>query len=36
GTMRKLLDVSKLHSLGWKEKYSLEDGIRSVYERYVD
>jgi GDP-L-fucose synthase len=26
------LDVSKLHSFGWKHKISLEDGIRSVYE----
>lgn len=32
GTPRKLLDVGKLHSLGWKAKISLEEGIRSVYE----
>jgi len=32
GTPRKLLDVSKLHTLGWKHKINLEDGIRSVYE----
>ena len=31
GTPRKLMDVSKLHSLGWKHKIELEDGIRSVY-----
>ncbi len=32
GTPRKLMNVSKLHSLGWKHKISLEDGIKSVYE----
>lgn len=31
GTPRKLMDVSKLHSLGWKHKYELEEGIRRVY-----
>ncbi|TZE83078.1 GDP-L-fucose synthase [Calorimonas adulescens] len=34
GTPRKLLDVSKLHSLGWIHKIKLEDGIREVYEWY--
>ncbi|MBA3704982.1 MAG: GDP-L-fucose synthase [Bacteroidetes bacterium] len=32
GTPRKLMDVSKLHSFGWKHKINLEEGIRSVYE----
>lgn len=32
GTPRKLLDVSKIHSLGWKYKIGLEEGIRMVYE----
>lgn len=32
GTPKKLLDVSKLHSLGWHHKIELEEGIRSVYE----
>jgi GDP-L-fucose synthase len=32
GTPRKLMDVRKLHSFGWKHKISLEEGIRSVYE----
>jgi GDP-L-fucose synthase len=32
GTPRKLMDVSKLHQLGWKHKIGLEEGIRSVYE----
>jgi GDP-L-fucose synthase len=35
GTMRKLLDVSKLEKLGWKSKIELEDGVRKVYEGYV-
>ncbi|MCP9749905.1 GDP-L-fucose synthase [Ferruginibacter sp. HRS2-29] len=34
GTMRKLMDVSKLSTLGWKYSIDLEDGIRSVYEGY--
>jgi GDP-L-fucose synthase len=32
GTPRKLMDVSKLHGLGWKARIGLESGIRSVYE----
>jgi GDP-L-fucose synthase len=32
GTPRKLMDVSKLHSFGWKHKIELEEGIRNVYE----
>jgi len=32
GTPRKLMDVNKLHSLGWKHKINLEEGIRAVYE----
>lgn len=35
GTPRKLLDVSRLHALGWRAKISLEEGIRSTYEWYV-
>jgi GDP-L-fucose synthase len=35
GTMKKLTDVSKLHSLGWKHKMELEDGIKTVYEWYL-
>jgi GDP-L-fucose synthase len=34
GTFRKLLDVSKINNLGWKEKINLEAGITSVYKRY--
>lgn len=34
GTFRKLLDVTKIHSLGWKEKVSLEEGISMVYKLY--
>jgi GDP-L-fucose synthase len=34
GTPRKLMDVSFLHSLGWKHSIALEDGIRMVYEDF--
>lgn len=34
GTPRKLMDVSKLHNLGWKAKIQLEDGIREVYTEH--
>jgi GDP-L-fucose synthase len=30
------MDVSRLSSLGWKAKISLEDGIRKVYEEVKD
>ena len=33
--MKKLTDVSKLNSLGWKHKVELEDGIRTMYEWYL-
>ncbi|KAA8665325.1 GDP-L-fucose synthase [Clostridium sp. HV4-5-A1G] len=36
GTPRKLLDVSKLNSLGWKYNIELEDGIKSSYEWFVE
>jgi GDP-L-fucose synthase len=36
GTMRKLLDVSKLNQLNWKHKITLEGGIKEVYINYVD
>ncbi|MBK2257751.1 GDP-L-fucose synthase family protein [Francisella philomiragia] len=35
GTMVKLTDPSKLHSLGWKHKVELEDGIRKIYDWYL-
>ncbi len=35
GTPRKLMDVSKLHSFGWKAKIGLEEGIRAVYDAYA-
>lgn len=34
GTPRKLMDVSYLHSLGWKHKIDLEEGIKLVYEEF--
>lgn len=35
GTMRKLTDPTKLHSLGWQHSVELPDGIRKMYEWYV-
>ncbi len=32
GTPRKLMDVSKINSLGWQASFSLEDGIKMVYD----
>ena len=36
GTPQKLLDVTKLNSLGWKAKISLKDGIEQTYDWYQD
>lgn len=36
GTPRKLLDVSKLHTLGWHHTTELKDGIEKTYRWYVD
>lgn len=35
GTPRKLLDVSKLHRLGWRHKIGLVEGLRSTYEAFA-
>jgi GDP-L-fucose synthase len=35
GTPRKLMDVSKMKSMGWQARISLEEGIRSVYTGYL-
>lgn len=35
GTPRKLLDVSRIHDLGWQHSIDLEDGIEETYEWYV-
>jgi GDP-L-fucose synthase len=34
GTPRKLMNVGRLHSLGWKHSIELRDGITSVYEEF--
>jgi GDP-L-fucose synthase len=35
GTPRKLLDVSRLHALGWRHRIPLPEGIRSAYRWYL-
>ena len=35
GTPRKLMDVSKIHQLGWKAEIELRDGVERVYEEFV-
>ncbi|MBO6056854.1 MAG: GDP-L-fucose synthase [Bacteroidales bacterium] len=34
GTMRKLIDVSKLHSLGWHHKVEIADGVQKLFDWY--
>jgi len=34
GTPRKLMDVSRINSMGWKASISMEEGIRGVYDHY--
>lgn len=34
GTMRKLIDVSKLHSLGWHHKVEIEEGVQRLFDWY--
>jgi len=36
GTPRKLMDVSKLHALGWKHKTRLEEGISLAYKDFLN
>jgi len=35
GSPRKLLDVTRLHALGWRHKISLADGIQSTYDWFL-
>ena len=36
GTMRKLVDVSKINSLGWKHSIEIEEGVSKIYTWYID
>jgi GDP-L-fucose synthase len=35
GTPRKLMNVDKLHNLGWKHQIELQDGIKAVYADFA-
>ena len=35
GTPRKLLDVTKIHGMGWKPKVSMEEGIGLAYDWFL-
>ena len=35
GTPRKLMDISKMHYLGWKHKVELEEGIQKTYDWFL-
>ncbi|MCU7554440.1 GDP-L-fucose synthase [Alteromonas sp. ASW11-19] len=36
GTPRKLMDVSRLHALGWQHTYSLEEGLMNAYQWFLN
>lgn len=36
GTPRKLLDVTRLHTIGWRHTIDLPDGIKSTYQWFLD
>lgn len=36
GTPRKLMDISRLHKLGWKHKVGLKEGIEKIYEWFLN
>ncbi|OGY99867.1 MAG: GDP-fucose synthetase [Candidatus Liptonbacteria bacterium RIFCSPLOWO2_01_FULL_52_25] len=36
GTPRKLLDVSRIHALGWRHKIDLEEGAKMLYDYFVE
>lgn len=36
GTMRKLTDVSKLHGMGWHHKVEIDEGVRRLFDWYVN
>jgi len=36
GTPQKLLDMAKMHELGWKHKVGFEEGVKKLYKWYLD
>ena len=36
GVLRKVSDLSKINSLGWKAKTTLKEGINIIYQSYIE
>jgi GDP-L-fucose synthase len=36
GTMRKLIDVTKLHNLGWHHQIEIDEGVKKLYDWYTE
>jgi GDP-L-fucose synthase len=36
GTPRKLMDITKMHDLGWKHQVNLEEGIQKTYDWFLE
>jgi GDP-L-fucose synthase len=36
GTPKKLMDISKMESLGWKYRTNIEEGIKKTYDWFLD
>jgi GDP-L-fucose synthase len=36
GTLRKLLDISRINKIGWKKKYSLDQGLKKTIDWFLN